>query len=172
MILIGLGANLPSAWGVPKETLNKAVVALEQTGISVITQSQYFLSTPLGRSGQGIYVNSAVQVVSHLPPEAILQRLHTIEHKAGRRRGVRWRSRELDLDLLEWHGVVRHGARATQMPGYIPLTLPHPGIENRAFVLAPLAMIAPRWHHPLSGLTPLQMLKRLRSSGQGRLLDQ
>ncbi len=172
MILIGLGANLPGTWGTPKETLNKAIGALGQAGISVVKQSRFLESMPLGRGGQGVYANGAVQVSSHLPPEALLQRLHAIEHEAGRRRGVHWRSRELDLDLLDWHGLVRHVPHLAGMSGPVPLTLPHPGIESRAFVLAPLASIAPRWHHPLNGLTALQMLKRLRTSGPGRILDQ
>ena len=172
MILVGMGANRSGKWGTPEETLFRAIKALEQAGIVIVQQSQLVVSMPLGRGRQGVYVNGVLQVASHLPPEALLHRLHGIEYQAGRRRGVRWRSRVLDLDLLEWNGVIRHTPGVEKSSGFIPLTLPHPGIAKRPFVLAPLAEIAPRWHHPQNGLTPVQMLKALRTSGEGRILDQ
>ncbi len=172
MILIGLGANLPGRWGTPKNTVIRAIGAIGQAGIPVAARSQLFVSAPLGRGGQGAYVNGVIEVTSHLPPEALLRRLHAIEKQAGRRRGVRWRSRVLDLDLLDWHGVIRGANHAAAQACFIPLMLPHPAIAARAFVLAPLGAIAPRWHHPVTGLTPAQMLKALPPAAPGRILDQ
>ncbi len=172
MILIGLGANLPGRWGTPKSTVIRAVRAIGEAGIRVTARSQLFVSAPLGRGGRGVYVNGVIEVASHLPPEALLRRLHEIEKQAGRRRGVRWRPRELDLDLLDWHSVIRGANQSAMQARFIPLMLPHPGIAARAFVLAPLAAIAPRWHHPVTGLTPAQMLKALPPAAAGRILDQ
>ena len=95
-----------------------------------------------------------------MPPEALLTRCQRIERLAGRRRGRRWGARVLDIDILDWHGVIRRGCSR--------LILPHPEIAARAFVLEPLREIAPRWHHPLNGLTPVQMLNRVRAR-EGRV---
>jgi 2-amino-4-hydroxy-6-hydroxymethyldihydropteridine diphosphokinase len=106
-------------------------------------------------------VNAVAEVESRLSPEALLKRLHIIERLAGRRRTLRWGPRTLDLDLIDYHGVIRRSA---------PPVLPHPGIAERIFVLAPIAEIAPHWRHPETRLTAAAMLKKLDHEGQGRLL--
>lgn len=117
------------------------------------------VSKPFGVTHQAPFVNAVAEVATHLPPAALLRRLHAIERAAGRRRAMRWGPRTLDLDLIDWHGVIR--------PAPLRPTLPHPGIAQRIFVTKPIAEIAPRWRHPLSHLSAADMLRRLADVREG-----
>jgi 7,8-dihydro-6-hydroxymethylpterin-pyrophosphokinase len=86
-----------------------------------------------------------------------MRRLHALEQAAGRRRRERWGPRTLDLDLLDYHGLLRRHH----------LRLPHPGIAERDFVLVPIAEIAPRWRHPLSRKSAAAMLHGRIARGGG-----
>lgn len=161
MILVALGSNSTGPWGTPRDTLAAALGHLDGGGISRVRASQLFVTSPFGVTDQPDFVNAVAEVTSSLPPEALLAQLHEIERQAGRERSLRWGPRTLDLDLLDYHGLIR--------PGPAPV-LPHPGIAERIFVLAPLAEIAPGWRHPQTGLTAAEMLARLDPGGEGRLL--
>ncbi|WGH79219.1 2-amino-4-hydroxy-6-hydroxymethyldihydropteridine diphosphokinase [Jannaschia ovalis] len=108
------------------------------------------------------FVNAAALVAGPADPQAMLARLHGVEARAGRVRDRRWGPRVLDLDLLASGGLVRPdpwaqrawaelapAAQARVAPDR--LILPHPRLADRGFVLAPLAEIAPRWRHPVTG---------------------
>jgi 2-amino-4-hydroxy-6-hydroxymethyldihydropteridine diphosphokinase len=140
-VLIGLGANLPSdSFGSPRETLEAALGALERRGVKVVRRSRWYESAPVPPSGQPWYVNGVAAVETALGPEALLAALHEVEHKFGRVRGARNAARVVDLDLIAYGEVVRPGPEA-------PI-LPHPRAAERAFVLLPLAEIAPEWRLP------------------------
>ena len=139
-----------------------ALAGLNRGGIRLRRASRLLVSTPYGVTGQPAFVNAVAEVETALPPEALLQRLHLIERMAGRRRTLRWGPRTLDLDLIDYHGLVR--------PAPARPVLPHPGIAERIFVLAPMAEIAPRWRHPVNHRTAADMLKRLDPAGEGGLL--
>ena len=161
MILIGLGANMPGPWGSPRQAVARALDALDRDGLRLLRASTPIVTAPFGKPNQPPFVNAAATIETHLPPEALMRRLHAIEHAAGRRRGVRWGPRTLDLDLLDYHGLIRN--RSYPMAGTRrPLILPHPGIAERSFVLQPLAEIAPRWRHPQTRATAAEMLRGLR----------
>ena len=146
MILIALGSNRQGPWGLPRDTVEKALARLNGGGIRVKRASSLLVSAPFGVTDQPPFVNAVAEVATALGPEALLQRLHLIERMAGRRRTLRWGPRTLDLDLIDYHGLVRrkrtHSIR--------PLVLPHPGLHERLFVLEPLHEVAPRWRHPLT----------------------
>jgi 2-amino-4-hydroxy-6-hydroxymethyldihydropteridine diphosphokinase len=162
MILIALGANRSGPWGTPRQTVQRALAELNTGGMRLKRASGLLVSAPFGRTDQPDFVNAVAEIETALPPRALLARLHMIEREAGRRRGLRWGPRTLDLDLLDYHGLIsRRG------PG--PL-LPHPGIASRIFVLSPLASIAPLWRHPQSRQTAATLLRRLDQAGEGRLL--
>ncbi len=173
MIFIGLGSNLDGPWGTPRECLARALDALENQRVTVVKSSRQYGSKAYGRAGVPDYVNSVVQIETFLTPSALLYNLQRIERKASRKRGQRWGARTLDLDLLDWHGRICGPDKESGPiggPGYRPLSLPHPGIVNRPFVILPLCEIAPRWHHPVSGETATQLAQRARLLRDGRIL--
>jgi 2-amino-4-hydroxy-6-hydroxymethyldihydropteridine diphosphokinase len=146
MILIGLGGNLDGPWGTPRETVMRAFAALDHGPIRLHAASSLIVTPPFGRRNQPDFVNAAARIETHLSPDALLRRLHMIEHQAGRARRLRWGPRTLDLDLLDYHGLIR----PKRTLSIKPLVLPHPGIAERLFVLEPLAEIEPSWRHPLT----------------------
>lgn len=138
-----------------------------------VARSRLF-RTPAWPPGSGPgFVNAAVVLWSPVPPMRLLARLHAIEARAGRVRGLRWSARVLDLDLLA-SGARVLPDRATQAiwrqlsperqareaPGR--LILPHPRLQDRAFVLIPLAEVAAAWRHPVTGRRVADMVARLR----------
>jgi len=164
MIILALGSNLDGRWGTPRETIERALVELAGRGCRMRAVSPFIVTSPFGRLNQPDFVNAAAVIETHLPPNALIRLLHEIERKAGRRRAIRWGPRTLDLDLVDYLGLVR-GKR--QSPGQ--LVLPHPGIAERIFVLEPIAAIAPGWRHPVSHLSAMQMLRRLAKGNSARV---
>lgn len=139
LILIGLGANLPSSYGEPPATLRAALDRLAARGLTIARRSRFWHSAPVPASDQPWYVNAVAAVETDLPPERLLTLLHEVEAEFGRVRSVVNAPRLIDLDLLA------HG-REVRSEG-APL-LPHPRMAERGFVLLPLFDIAPFWRHP------------------------
>jgi len=160
MILVALGANMAGPWGTPRQTVMLALRELDRNGLRVIRASRLIETKPFGRPNQPDFVNAVALLETHLPPQALLARLHAIERAAGRRRTIRWGPRTLDLDLLDYRGLVWDNAAVGNEPG--SLVLPHPGIAERSFVLEPIMEIAPRWRHPVLRATARELLRRRR----------
>ena len=153
MILIGLGANLPSErYGSPRATLEAALGRLPASGVSALRLSPWYSTAPDPPSDQPRYVNAVAAVETELDPAALLAVLHRIEDEFGRVRGVPNAARMIDLDLLAYHNLVRSGPAPV---------LPHPRLAQRAFVLLPLADLAPGWRHPVSGKTVEQLIAEM-----------
>lgn len=185
--LIALGGNLSSSEGPPAATLGAAADALSGIPGTRVTAISRFFATPAHPAGSGPdYVNAAAAVETDLQPEALLAELHRIEAHFGRHRdGQRWAAREIDLDLLAlddrvlpdaatqdaWRGL-DDAAQRRETP--TTLILPHPRIQDRAFVLVPLVEVAPGWIHPRTGLSVAAMLARLPEDARAaaRPLDQ
>ena len=158
MILIGIGSNLAATgYESPLATAAAALERLPGRGIEVVRRSRWYLSEPVPRSDQPWFVNAVLAVATRLGPARLLDRLLAVELEFGRIRAARDAARTLDLDLLDYEGRVRDTAR---------LVLPHPRLQERRFVLAPLCDIAPQWRHPLLQRTAEDLLHRLPAAAQ------
>jgi 2-amino-4-hydroxy-6-hydroxymethyldihydropteridine diphosphokinase len=151
VILIALGSNLPSHAGSSRETLRAALDELAQNGVVPLQVSAFYATPAWPDPNDPSYVNAVAQVDTTLAPDALMARLHAVERKFGRERGARNAPRTLDLDLLDYDGRIEGG----------PPVLPHPRIEQRAFVLVPLADVAPSWIHPVSGRNVRALIEAL-----------
>ncbi|WP_337925157.1 2-amino-4-hydroxy-6-hydroxymethyldihydropteridine diphosphokinase [Sneathiella sedimenti] len=158
MILIGLGANMPHPdYGGPLDTLSEAVRHLRKS-VDVLHQSSWYRSAPVPASDQPWFVNAVLAVDTKMTHLELLAALHKTERHFGRIRRQRWEARVLDLDLLVYHDLVTENQ--DQLAGPV---LPHPHMQERAFVLAPIAEIAPEWRHPVSRLRASDLLAMLPS---------
>ena len=156
MILIGLGANLENhVYGPPRATCGAALARLAGTGMVIAARARWYRTAPVPVSDQPWYVNGVARVVTDLGPEALLGRLLEVERAFGRRRGERNAPRTIDLDLLA------HGDRVLAAAGPHAARIPHPRMTERAFVLLPLAEVAPDWRHPETGETVHHLIRRL-----------
>jgi 2-amino-4-hydroxy-6-hydroxymethyldihydropteridine diphosphokinase len=153
MILIGLGGNLTGAAGTPAATIAAAIDALGPA-LRVVARSRDYRSAPVPISDQPWYVNAVVAVATELSPRELLAHLHRIEARFGRERREVNGARTLDLDLLAYDERVQAGDAAEP-------ALPHPRLHQRAFVLLPLAEVAPGWRHPITGDTVEHLIAAL-----------
>ena len=168
IVLIALGSNGVSPWGDAAETVQKAMVILSKKVGHLVGESPLY-ATPAFPAGAGPdFVNAAIRVTTALSAADLLTALHAVEAEAARERTVRWGQRTLDLDLIAYGDAV-----APDLVGYdhwrgLPvdlqmketpdqLILPHPRLQDRSFVLVPLADVAPDWVHPVLGQSVVQM---------------
>lgn len=151
--LIGLGSNL----GDRREALDQAVERLaRQPYVRLVARSRWQETAPVGGpAGQGPFLNGAVVLETSLEPEALFAVLAAIEAELGRRRTERWGPRALDLDLL------LYGELILECPS---LTIPHPRMAWRRFVLEPAAEVAPDMVHPTTGWPIARLLEHLNTA--------
>lgn len=151
-VLIALGANLPSRAGPPAVTLTAALSDIVARAGNVVSCSRLYESAAWPNPSDPPFVNLVALMETLHAPDALLAIFKTLEASFGRRESARNAPRPLDIDILDHDGRVAHSAA---------LTLPHPRLSERAFVLVPLAEILPGWVHPVSGLTAEALLARL-----------
>ena len=171
-VFIALGGNLPLNGKQPVTVLQDAITTIGRAGLKLRCVSRLF-ATPCFPAGAGPdYVNAAAELETDLSPAEILAILHRVEAEFGRERTSRWAGRTLDLDLIAggdavlpdratWNGW--HDLPAADQARIAPdrLILPHPRLQDRAFVLVPLMDIAPEWRHPVSGRSVAEMVAAL-----------
>jgi 2-amino-4-hydroxy-6-hydroxymethyldihydropteridine diphosphokinase len=162
MILIALGANLPSRFGTPEETLHAAYRALTAKGIAVAKASRIWITAPVPASDQPDYRNAVAAVETDRDALALVRALKAIEREFGRIEAVQNAPRVIDLDLLAFHDEIHNTDE---------LTVPHPRLHERAFVVLPLSDIAPGWRHPLLEKTTNELLKLLPQGQDARPME-
>ena len=155
MIVIALGANLPSKIGAPRETLRSALAQFSEYGLDVVRVSPFYASRAWPDPNDPAFVNAVAVVETELSASQLLTALHRIEQLFGRERSAKNAPRTLDLDVVDYDGRVEQG----------PPVLPHPAAQDRAFVLIPLADVAPEWRHPVSGQTVKDLISSLPGGG-------
>ena len=167
-ILIAVGSNQRSSAGTPEDTLKMAYSRIVEAG-GVIRKASPFYATPCFPAGAGPdYINAALSLKWNSAPGDIIAALHRIEADLGRERVQRWGQRTVDLDLIAVGDLVLPDRETYTRWRDLPLAqqmketpdrliLPHPRMHERAFVLVPLADVAPDWVHPVTGQSVVQM---------------
>ncbi len=154
-IFIGLGANLPHpTHGSPQRTLEAALAELARRNVRTIGLSRWYETAPVPAADQPWFVNAVAEVATEGPADALLATLHDVEEMFGRVRTVPNAPRLIDLDLLDFKREISSGETSKAI-------LPHPRMAARAFVLLPLADLAPDWRHPVSGATVSELIGAL-----------
>lgn len=159
MILIGLGANLPSRFGPPLATLEAAKEALAERGVVILQSSRVWLTAPVPFDpDQDWFHNAVIDVETDLNPQDLLTLLLELEEDFGRVRSVKNAPRLLDLDIIAYHDEVIEEDDT--------LLVPHSKMQERLFVLKPLSDISKNWTHPVSGQTVEEMVRLLPDDNQ------
>jgi len=156
---LALGGNLgdvPASFSKACDTLNAL------PGIRVAASSRLYRTPPLGPAGQPDYFNAVIAIETTMTPLALLEVLQGIENRAGRVRGERWGARTLDLDIISFNDMTISSER---------LTLPHPEMHRRQFVLRPLCDLDINWQHPRLKQSAGTLLDDLLNSGEQALRE-
>jgi 2-amino-4-hydroxy-6-hydroxymethyldihydropteridine diphosphokinase len=154
---IALGSNL----GDSRAILEEAISILAATpGITLLARSSWYQTLAVGPP-QPDYINGCALVQVTLPPQVLLETLLAIESQKGRIRTERWGARSLDLDLLLYDDLILDTPT---------LTIPHPRMRERAFVLVPLVEIAPNWIDPVTGKAIAELVKAVDCTGVRKLV--
>ena len=162
MIYVSLGANVPSKVGPPATTLRAAIDLMPRHGLVVEAVSRFYHSTAWPDPADPAFVNAVVRVKTAKGPLETLQTLLAIERHFGRVRKTRWEPRCLDLDLVDYGGLISDVDE---------LMLPHPRLHERAFVLLPLRDVCPGWRHPDTGAPIADLLEITGEEGVWPMMD-
>ncbi|NEQ74044.1 MAG: 2-amino-4-hydroxy-6-hydroxymethyldihydropteridine diphosphokinase [Okeania sp. SIO2C9] len=155
-VAVALGSNLGDSLTI----LENAIQTLSKTpGITLNTYSSWYLTKPIGPK-QPDYLNGCALLKVELTPQKLLEIILDIEKQFKRVRLVHWGPRTLDIDLILYDDLI------LDIPN---LQIPHPRMRERAFVLVPLAEIAPNWIDPVSGKAIAQLLEEVECSGVSKL---
>ena len=170
--LISFGANIPGPFGEPRETLSRAQDELAKHKLILTKVSKLYSSVAFPDTTEPNYINGCLEITVDCTPDEVLDRLKNIEKKLGRKKKRRWSSRICDLDLLSFsdiimpsHSVFNAWCKMSLRYQIIrrpnELIIPHPRLQDRAFVLKPLMDVASDWIHPVFNISVSEMIKFL-----------
>jgi 2-amino-4-hydroxy-6-hydroxymethyldihydropteridine diphosphokinase len=140
MIIIGIGANLPSESGTPYQTCVEAIKCISEGPFEIVETANWYKASPVPVTTMPWYINTAISVETKLSPDEVMEFLHKTETKLGRIRNRINDPRNIDLDLIDYNGQIRSGK----------VLLPHPRMHLRGFVLFPLRDLVRNWRHPIT----------------------
>jgi 2-amino-4-hydroxy-6-hydroxymethyldihydropteridine diphosphokinase len=153
-VFLGLGSNI----GDRQRYLSVAVAEMKKLrDTTVIWTSSVYETDPVGKTDQPKFLNAVVELETGLPPAELFHEVKSVEERMGRSPGERWSPREIDIDILIYDGLAVETER---------LTVPHPDLGKRKFVLVPLCEIAPDLVHPVNGMTMEELLAACREPGR------
>lgn len=146
-VYLSLGTNL----GNRKLNLKNALKYIKKNKIKIKKLSSIYKTEPVGYKNQPFFYNMCVKVCTELPPENLLKKIKKIEKKLGRKKGIKWGPRIIDIDILFYNNIILSKKN---------LKIPHPEIVKRKFVLKPLCEIAGKFIHPELHLSVEELLKK------------
>ncbi len=150
MVMNGIYLLLGSNLGDSISILRRAKKEISLHIGTIVQSSSIYKTKAWGIENQPDFLNQALEIISDLSPEVMLGKINEIEHRLGRVRYEKWRERVIDIDILYF---------GDQIINTSELNIPHPENQNRNFVLAPMAEIAPQFVHPILGQTQISLLK-------------
>lgn len=178
--VLALGGNATSPVGDPNVTLSFALKALKARGVIILRESSLYVNPAFPKGSGPDFVNSVVLIDSQYKPAELLDILHEVEAELGRVREKRWGPRTLDIDLIDvagrvmpdreiylWWSSLSPEKQTELAPDQ--LILPHPRLQDRAFVLIPMLELIPDWVHPVSGLSVREMVDQLPESDRNEV---
>ncbi|PIB23307.1 2-amino-4-hydroxy-6-hydroxymethyldihydropteridine diphosphokinase [Amylibacter kogurei] len=174
---VAIGSNAFDVTATTRGLVEQAVTLIGQENLKIVKQSAFYVTPAFPKGAGPDFVNAVIIVQSEFTASQLLEIMHNIESKLGRTRHGRWAQRTMDLDLLYHGDEILPNQQVVDDWINLPLDrqmietpdtliLPHPRIQDRGFVLVPLADVAPDWVHPVFGKTTMEMLDALGETGQ------
>jgi 2-amino-4-hydroxy-6-hydroxymethyldihydropteridine diphosphokinase len=175
--ILALGSNQAPYGSTRSAMLKCALSVMKSRGIHTVAASHFYESAPIGVVRQPSFVNAVVAVETFEPLGQLLRIIKQIERSMGRRTGVHWGPRVIDIDIVSFRGqcasgralgwVDRCGRPTVMRRGQV--IVPHPEMHRRSFVLRPLCDVMPHWRHPVFNKTAQQLLRKLPPNRHHRL---
>jgi len=166
-VILAFGSNISIRSKSPVDSLLSAVENLSANGLIFKSISSLYLSPSIGASYQPSYYNCVAYLNTSFHSNKLLTLIKQLERASGRKGGLHWGARPLDIDIIDFNGEVKNwhlnkkkqnSSKKNRQSKVLPLRYPHKEMHKRAFVLKPLAQILPLWRHPVMGFTPAQLL--------------
>lgn len=173
-VILAFGGNIESVFGAPKDSLQLALQRLNASGVPIELVSSFYRSPPMGPSYQADFINLVAVGRTRYSPSNLLRHLKDLERAFGRRGGLHWGPRPLDIDIIAYERQIMNwptGSKDLPASKHSPLILPHPRLHVRPFVLLPLDEILPEWRHPVFHMNSARLMALHCVPGQLKVME-